>query len=519
LDASLSAWAVAGFSGSVAVSTGGAIDCLAAYGSADNKTPNTIGTAFSIGSVTKAFTAAAIFQLVDDGTLQLYTRVGDILPELRGPVRAATVRQLLLHTSGLKGTHGNDSQPMDAGQALAAIGTLELAAEPGRKYLYSNAGYTLLALVVRKVSGTDFRDYLAARILRLPGGRTAGGFWNGQPSAPGPRATGYREDGTEANGTFAGPYWATEGNGGLAMTTADLARWTHALFTGGIVSAASAKAIATPGQIIEEGRSEAPGWVAHDASLFGEPFLATAGGGGDIGHNAVVVWIPQRQRVIAMASNKPKISAEDLLAAIGPAIATDKPLPAPKAPANNADLNAALGTYKLSTGGSFRTTVRDGRLAITADGSDAVAALFPPPAGVPISDLRAHEDLVKKLLAGETQEGRKERAAFEKGVGPIGQINLAGTIAHGGEIRTYVSIVSNGKPVLGWFSLNEAGGVKAAEVPTKELPTLQFLPSGENRYHPDDPTGLRPDVTVAFEKDRMTVNGPNGVTTSAQRIG
>ncbi|WP_344748600.1 serine hydrolase, partial [Streptosporangium vulgare] len=63
-----------------------------------------------------------------------------------------------------------------------------LRARPG--YLYSNAGYTLLALVVEKASGLSFRAYLASRILRLPGGRGAGGFWDGEPAvaAPGPSA-------------------------------------------------------------------------------------------------------------------------------------------------------------------------------------------------------------------------------------------------------------------------------------------------------------------------------------------
>jgi CubicO group peptidase (beta-lactamase class C family) len=512
LDASLSAWAAAGFSGSIAISTNGALDCQAAYGSAGADTPNTVGTTFSIGSITKAFTAAAILRLAEDGRLSVDDRVGKVLPELEGPVRAATVRQLLLHTSGLNGTHASDSQPMSPEQALAAIGKLETVAPPGRRYLYSNAGYTLLALVVQKLSPAGYRDYLATKILRLPDGRTAGGFWNGHPAAPGPRARGYPDD----PGPFAGPHWAVEGNGGLAMTTAELAAWTHALFTGRIVTARSAAVIATPGHAIEKGRAETPGWVAYDASLYGEPFLATAGGGGDLGHNAVVVWLPGRQRVIAIASNKPTITAENLLQAVGPALAAGKPLPPPKSSTTAAIPKAVAGTYRLDGGGSFDVTVRDGRVVVAATGADAVAALFPAPAG---ADPRAHEELVRKLLAGETREGRKERAAFESGFGPIDRVDFAGTIAYGGETRTYVSIVSRGKPVLGWFALNEAGGVEAAEVPAAEPPTLRFLPSGDNRYHVDDPGGVGPGVTLRFEKGRLTMSGPDGAVTSARPAG
>jgi CubicO group peptidase (beta-lactamase class C family) len=514
LDASFSAWASAGFSGSVAISTGGRFECRAAYGSANDaaNTPNTTGTVFSIGSITKAFTAAAVHHLVDDGKLSLDDRAGGLLPELKGPVAGATVRQLLLHTSGLKGSHGNDTEPLSRDAAVKAIGELELVSEPGSAFLYSNAGYTLLALIIDKLSGSSYRDYVVSNILPLGGGRVAGGFWNGEPAAPQPRALGYFEDGaTGEHGDFAGPYWAVEGNGGLAMTTGDLAMWTHALFTGRVVSPASTKSIATPGHRVDDGRSETPGWVAYDASVFGEPFLATAGGGGDVGHNAVVMWLPAERRAIAMASNKPRISAEALLKKIGPALAAGRALPTPDTSAVKADLAAAAGRYVLATGGSFEVVARKDRLAVAATGADAVAALFPPPADVTADDLRAHEAAVSALLAGQTQEGRKERRFFEDDFGPIANVALAGTIAAGGAIRTYVNVTTGKRVILGWFELNEAGGVEGAEIPTG-APTLDFLPSGDDRYHPDDPTGAGPDTTVAFTDGRMTVTGRTGST-------
>ncbi|MEU8386474.1 serine hydrolase domain-containing protein, partial [Streptosporangium sp. NPDC048865] len=309
LDTAFRAWAAAGFSGSVTILRGGTAECLAAYGTADDTTgrPNTPETVFSLGSVTKAFTAAAVFALVEEGRLSLDDRAGEILPELDGAVGKATVRQLLLHTGGLNGSHaGGDHEPLGRDAAVAAIGALEPAYEPGRGYLYSNAGYTLLALVVEKASGRGFRDYLASRILRLPDGRIAGGFWDGEPAAAGPRAVGRLENGTAGHpGGFGGPYWAVEGNGGLAMTTRDLAAWTHALFTGRLLSRESAGVIARPGHDLGGGRSETPGWVAFDRSLFGAPFLGTAGGGGDIGHNTTVAWVPGQERVVAISSNRP----------------------------------------------------------------------------------------------------------------------------------------------------------------------------------------------------------------------
>ncbi|GIG85790.1 serine hydrolase domain-containing protein [Plantactinospora endophytica] len=511
VDAALGAWARAGFSGSIAISTGGRFDCLASYGSAEDAagTPNTVDTVFSIGSVTKAFTAASVFRLVDDRKLALDDRVGSILPELTGPVAGVTVRQLLLHTSGLNGTHGTDHKPLDRVGALSAIGGLKLAFAPGTGYVYSNAGYTLLALVIEKVSGQSYRDYTMATTLPLPDGRIAGGFWDGEPAAPGPRAVGRLDGGrTGESGSFAGPHWAVDGNGGLAMTTRDLAAWTHALFTGRLVSAAAVRAIGTPGHDLGKGRSETPGWVAYDASVYGKPFLATAGGGGDIGHNAVLVWVPEGERVIAMASNRPEVTAEKLLEKLGPALLAGGPLPTPSPPPGGTAPAATVGKYRLGTGGGFEVTAAGNQMSISASGADAVSALFPP-RGVPADELRRHEERVLALLGGKTQEGRRERKALEAAFGRVTGIAPAGTVVRDGELRSYVTVSTDTRTVLGWFAVNQEGGVEAAEVDTAP-PALTLVAAGAGRYRPDDPTGSGPEVTVEFGTGRLTVTGPGG---------
>ncbi|PSL04576.1 CubicO group peptidase (beta-lactamase class C family) [Haloactinopolyspora alba] len=500
----LAAWGEAGFSGSITVSTAGEFDCRAAYGLADRATatPNTPDTVFSIGSVTKAFTAAAVADLVDSGQLDLGDRAGDVVDGLDGAVASVTVEQLLRHTSGLTGSHGQDHEPLDRAAAVAAIAELELAFEPGTDHLYSNAGYTLLALIVEEVSGSGFREYLASRVLPLPDGDVAGGFWDGEPAAPGPRAVGYLDGGpTEATGDFAGPHWALRGNGGLAMTTPELAVWTHALFTG---------------QVVARGAAGDAGWVSHDASRYGEPFLTAAGGGGDIGHDVVALWVPRTEQVITVASNTPAITAEELLQAVGPALVTGEPVPAPDTSAVAADpeeLAAAAGRYELPTAGSYTVAVRDAGLAITAHGPDAVAALFPPPRGVTSDDAAAHEDAVLSLLAGETQEGRDERALLASDIGAIRNVDLAGTITSEGELRTYVVVTAAEETIMLWYALDEHGGIAGAEGPT-DPPTLLVRPSNDGAFRPDDPAGGGAATTVRFEDGDMTVSGPTGRTTA-----
>jgi CubicO group peptidase (beta-lactamase class C family) len=512
LGAAFDAWGRAGFSGAVAVSTAGRFDCLAGYGSANDATGarNTADTVYSIGSVTKAFTAASILKLADERKLSLDDRIGTLVPAVTGPVSRATVRQLLLHTSGIGASVAADRQPLSRDEAIAAINKLDLAFPPGTDDAYSNAGYTLLAIVVEAVSGRTYRDYTVSTTLALPRGRV-GGFWDGQPAARGPRALGYLDDGTPGQaGDFAGPYWATDGNGALAMTTRELATWTRALFTGGLLSPESTRSVGAAAFDVGEGRAHTVGgMVVFDAAVYGKPFVGIAGGGGDVGHNVVAVWIPERDRVVAVASNRPLLTAEKLLYATIAALVTGAALPTPSAPAGSADLGKAVGTYRLDSGGTLQVSTPDNRPTITANGADAVAALFPPRGRFSVEGFRAHEGRVRALLAGQTREGREEREALEDENGKISDVTLAGTIVADGEMRTYVTVTFATKTVLGWYALDDHGGIQAVELPTPP-PALVLVPVGGDRYRPDDPTGTGPDVTIGFGTDHLTVTTPAG---------
>jgi CubicO group peptidase (beta-lactamase class C family) len=515
LDAAFGAWARAGFSGAVAVSTGGRFDCLAGYGAADDATGarNTADTVFSIGSVSKAFTATAILQLAETGRLSLDDRVGRLVPAVTGPVAEATVRHLLLHVSGIGGSIGADDQLLDRAGAIAEINKLELAFPPGADDAYSNAGYTLLAIIIDTVSGMSYRDYLLKHVLTLPGG-VVGGFWHGLPAAAGPVAAGYLDNGEpgRSNGA-AGPYWAIEGNGSMAMTTKELATWTYALFKGKLAGPAG-----EPGVVVGEGRSHTlGGWVTFDASVYGQPIVAAAGGGGDVGHNTAVVWIPGRDRVIALTSNRAVLTAEELLAATVPALVAGDPLPVPAAPAGGGDPAALAGKYNLVTGGSFEVTAVDGRARIEASGADAVAALFPPRGRFSAGDLRRHEERVLDMLSGRTREGREEREAVADRFGPVTAVVGGGTVVADGEMRTYVTMTTRDGPQLGWYAVDEHSNIEGAELPAGP-PALTLVPVGTGRYRPDDPAGTGPEVTLGFDGGRLTVSGPAG-TATARRPG
>jgi CubicO group peptidase (beta-lactamase class C family) len=505
----LSAWADAGFSGALAIGDGEGFDCRAAFGMADETSPNADETVFAIGSISKAFTAAAVVDLVDAGEIALDAEAGTLLPGLEGPAAEATVEQLLVHTSGLEGSHGEDHRPLEREDAIAALGGLRSAFEPGSEFLYSNAGYTLLALIVDETTG-DYREYLAEEILRVDGERI-GGFWDGEPAAPGPRAVGV-VDGSPAaeNGGFDGPHWALAGNGDLAMTAAELGAWTRALFNGGVISEDAVDLLLDTGFDNGDGTTEIPGWVAVGPDVFGAPVITASGGGGDTGHNAVAAWLPESGTSLAVASNTDGVIAGELVDAIGPALIAGDPVPAPedRAEVDPAELQAREGVYTLESGSTFTVTAEAEGLAVAADGADAVAALFAS-GDFTAEDVAAHEADVLALLHGETETGREELEALEGDLGAITGVELAGTAVEDGELRTYVRIDAEDEEVLGWYVLDGHGGVGAVSLGV-EPPAFTLVPTGEGEYRQADLAGAGEGVRVVFEDDLMTVQGTAG---------
>jgi CubicO group peptidase (beta-lactamase class C family) len=518
---SLQAWADRGFSGTIAIVSASGLECELGFGSADREAnvANAPDTVFSIGSVSKAVTAAAVMVAVDDGQLSVDDRAGELLTDLSGQAAEVTVDQLLHHTSGLTGDLGRDHQPLTRTQAIEAASRLESAFPAGTDFLYSNAGYTLLAIIVEQAVGEPYREFVAERVLRLPDGSAVGGFWDGRPATPGPRAVGYLDQGPSTqSGGFAGPHWALAGNGDVAMTTTELALWTQALLGGELLPPERTAQITRPAFDHGGGSGEAAGWVTFDAGRFGTPILAASGGGGDTGHDVAVVWAADEQRVVALASNTQDITAEELIRQIGPALVTGQPLPRPadEASIDPARAAAAAGIYTLPGGDSFELTFDDGVLEIAAVGAQAMTALFPLADGLSGADVVEHEQHVLALLAGETRAGREERALLEEDFGLIEDVTVRGTIFDGGELRTYVTVTSGDRSGLLWYALDDRGGIAAVEGPTP--PPARVLvggPSGTFRL--EDRGGSGPEVMVTIEDGLLSMTGAEGVATTARR--
>src|SRR5262249_834109 len=133
--------------------------------------PNDPRLRFAIGSMTKAFTAAALLQLEEAGRLSMNDTLAAHFPGLPRHLRTLTLHQLLKHTAGLPDYVGSDEEsamraPKRPERPLPDwLGPRDLRFTPGRKFEYSNSGYALLGFVIERTSGLGYEAYLRRHIL------------------------------------------------------------------------------------------------------------------------------------------------------------------------------------------------------------------------------------------------------------------------------------------------------------------------------------------------------------------
>jgi CubicO group peptidase (beta-lactamase class C family) len=228
------------FSGVVLLSRNGKPFLEKAWGMADRSlsVPNRTSTRFNIGSITKAFTQSAVARLEREGKLSLDDTVSRHLPNLPIPSSdRIRIRHLLQMSSGLGDIFGErfDTTPKERLRGLSDYVPLfadrPLAFTPGEERAYSNAGYVVLGLIIEKVSGRDYFDYLRDAVEK-PAGMSASGAFE-VDAIVADRAIGYtkREAGARRANTYALPARGSSA-GGTYATAGDLARFAAAVADG-----------------------------------------------------------------------------------------------------------------------------------------------------------------------------------------------------------------------------------------------------------------------------------------------
>ena len=294
------------FAGAALVARNGKTVFSQAYGLADRekKTPNTLKTRFRLGSMNKMFTAVATLQLVQSGKLDLKAPLGKYLTDYpnKDVASKVTIEQLLTHTGGTGDIFGPefDKRRLELktlGDYVSLYGQRAPGFEPGSRWQYSNYGFLLLGVIVEKVSGQSYYDYVRDHIFKPAGMKATASEPEEQTVAD--RSIGYRRfaPGEWRPNTDTLPYRGTSAGGGYS-TVEDLLRFATALQTNKLLNAQYTEMLTT-GKV-DAGRGKyAYGFqdsVINGTRCFGH-------GGGAPGMNGVLQICPGPGYVIAVLAN------------------------------------------------------------------------------------------------------------------------------------------------------------------------------------------------------------------------
>ncbi len=280
-----------------------------AYGSRallPERLPMTLDTVFDVASLTKPVaTTTSLMKLVDNGIVDLDKPVAHYVPEVAKLPRF-TVRQLLLHTSGLPATTVLSAYGADRARLLEHIGRLSNVAKPGERFVYSDVGFVLLEEVVRRKAGEDLATF-STREVFAPLGMTETMFLP-SPALRARAAPTEQREGRWMVGEVHDPrayaMGGVAGHAGLFSTADDLARFAQALLDETkLVSAKTRATFLTRYATPKGGR--ALGWdvdspnATHKSRLFSP---STFGHGGFTG---TAMWIdPERDLFLVFLSNR-----------------------------------------------------------------------------------------------------------------------------------------------------------------------------------------------------------------------
>jgi len=205
-------------------------------------------TQFNIGSVSKIFTAAAVMQLVEAGKVDLDKPVVDYVPDFTmqdSRYKNITVRMLLNHSSGLPGTDiyngfATAVDPDFLANFMVYLANSSLKDDPGVVSVYCNDGFTLAEVLIEKVSGQSYSEYLNQNIFSKSGMEDSSCYF--KPDNPNIALKYSNDDGS----ALPAEYVNLMGTGGISSTAADLCRFGNVLLTNKIMSAESFSEYTSP---------------------------------------------------------------------------------------------------------------------------------------------------------------------------------------------------------------------------------------------------------------------------------
>lgn len=262
-------------------------------------------TVFSIGSVSKAFTAVGLMLLVQENKFALDDPIKKYMKGLPGDWQSITIRQFMTHTSGipeLKGEKDNASFE----QTLSQAGKMKMAFRPGARQQYNNFNFAVMGKLIEAVTGMDYASFMQKRVFK-PAGMASSGV----KPASNDMSTGHLEKKgkmvpveTHFN---AGDYGVP--SGGLQSTLSDFVQLSQALYKKQLLRKNLLETMWTP---YSSTLSNTPGW--HSRRAGSELVIHKGGGGTGIGSVCDYKIVPSRNLYVVVMFNKArnKISPSDI---------------------------------------------------------------------------------------------------------------------------------------------------------------------------------------------------------------
>ena len=326
-------------SATAAIMVDGKIVYAEGFGMADREKsiPVNKATIFNIGSISKMHVAAAIMLLVDDGKVSLDRPVTDYLPEFRmadNRYKAITVRMTLNHTSGLPGTEGANSfgsiyYDNVKQETIDTLARSHLKHAPGAMAVYCNDGFTLAEMIVERVSGQRYMDFLNERMFKPLGLKNTGmgvGAIKGKPVASyyDPK-TGKIQD-LEVLSIL--------GAGGLSSTAEELCRFVDALLSenrllkkASLTEMKKAQPPASAPKLRHPAISCGLGWDITSAPAYDAAGVQVFGKSGGTGHYSSMVYtVPDKRISVAFIGAGPESGAMKIALNILNAVLVEKKL-------------------------------------------------------------------------------------------------------------------------------------------------------------------------------------------------
>lgn len=308
---------------------------------------------FDIGSTSKQFTAMSIMLLARDGKLSLDDDIRKYVPELPNYGKTITIRHILTHTSGIRdyltlwALAGVDDADLTTDQdALDLLSRQhELNFAPGEQWLYSNSGFFLASVIVKRVSGQRLAQFAAARIFR-PLGMTHTRFNDDHMSVIPNRATGYAPRDTGGGWATAMSNFEQTGDGAVQTSIEDMQRWDENFYTG-TVGGAETLAEMQKVAVLNSGKPQ-----TYALGLMVDNYRglrSVSHGGSWAGYRAELLRFPDQHFSVACLCNLARTNPSRLARSVAEIYLGDRMTPAPEAtvagtPRNTGDATAGHWT-------------------------------------------------------------------------------------------------------------------------------------------------------------------------------